>query len=97
MYKKGLIHKVDIYPMEKNTSNRTQKNQMAVAKEKIKENVICRIIKDEKVMFESDIILNTGDVVKDKDTGKEYMIEDEYIATGFNVHHRSYKVKKKVI
>ena len=96
MYKKGLVHKVDIYPMERNTSNRTQKNQMK-AKEKILEDILCRIIKDEKIMFERDIALGTGDVVKDKDTGKEYMVEDEYIATGFNIHHRSYKVKKKVI
>ena len=44
MYKKGLVHKVDIYPMERNTSNRTQKNQMK-AKEKILEDILCRIIK----------------------------------------------------
>ncbi|GMG96252.1 hypothetical protein [Tepidimicrobium xylanilyticum] len=96
MYENGLIHRVDIYPMEKNTSNRTQKNQMR-AKESVIEDVICRIVKDEKIMFEADVILKTGDIIKDKYTGKEYMVEDEYIATGFNVHHRSYKVKKKVI
>lgn len=96
MYRKGLIHRVDIYPTEHNTSNRTQKNQVR-AKEKTIEDVICRIVKDEKIMFERDIILKVGDIVKDLDTNTIYMVENKYVATGFNVHHRTYKVKKKVI
>ena len=61
------------------------------------EGVACRIVKDEKIMFDSSIILKVGDVIKDTNTGKEYMVEDEYIANNFRVHHRTYKVKKKVV
>lgn len=96
MFIKGLIHMVDIYPMKRNTSNRTAKNQMK-ADEPVMKDVRCRIVKDERIMFEKDIELNIGDIIKDKVTDKEYMVEDEYIATGLNVHHRSYIVKKKVI
>lgn len=96
MYNKGLIHVVDIYPMQRNTSNRISKNQMKADEATIK-NVPCRIIKDEKIMFEPDIILKVGDVIKDTSKDREYMVEDEYIASGFKVHHRSYKVKKKVV
>lgn len=96
MFIKGLIHNVDIIPMERNTSNRTSKSQIQ-AKDVTIENVRCRIVKDEKVMFESYIVLGTGDLIKDVDSDKEYMVEGEYKATGFNIHHRTYKVKKKVI
>lgn len=96
MYSNGLIHRVDIYPMERNTSNRLSKNQMK-ADEVVIENVPCRIIKGEKVMFGPEVILKTGDVAKDVNSGAEYMVEGEYIASGFKVHHRSYKVKNKVV
>jgi hypothetical protein len=96
MFVKGLIHEVDIYPIEVNTSNRTQKNQMR-AKEKVLESIKCRIVKDEKIMFEPHIKLKTGDLIKDRNSEKEYTVEYEYTAIGFNIHHRSYKVKKKVI
>lgn len=96
MFIKGLIHNVDIYPMERNTSNRMKKSQVQTKDVSI-ENVRCRIVKDEKIMFESSIILGTGDLIKDVDSDNQYMVEDEYKATGFNIHHRTYKVKKKVI
>ncbi len=96
MYSNGLIHRVDIYPIERNTSNRVSKNQMK-ADAVVLEGIPCRIIKDEKIMFSSDIILKVGDVIKDISTEKEYMVEDEYIANSFRVHHRTYKVKKKVV
>lgn len=96
MFVKGLIHNVDIYPLERNTSNRTSKAQVQT-KDVAMEDVRCRIAKDEKIMFEPSIVLKTGDVIKDRDSDAEYMVENEYKAVGFNVHHRSYKVKKKVI
>lgn len=96
MFVKGLIHKVDIYPIERNTSNRTSKSQVQ-AKDKTMEGIRCRIVKDEKIMFESSIVLETGDLIKDTDLDNEYMVESQYKATGFNIHHRTYKVKKKVI
>ncbi|HZK34627.1 MAG TPA: hypothetical protein VFD33_04890 [Bacillota bacterium] len=82
--------------MERNTSNRTSKNQMK-ADQATQEDVACRIVKEEKIMFNPDVILKAGDVIKDKETGREYMVEDEYIANSFRVHHRTYKVKKKAI
>lgn len=96
MFVKGLIHRVDIYPMERNTSNRTSKSQ-AQTKDRTMENVRCRIIKDEKIMFESSVVLKTGDLIKDTVLDNEYMVEGEYKAIGFNIHHRTYKVKKKGI
>lgn len=96
MFIKGLIHRVDIYPMERNTSNRTSKAQVQT-EERTMENVKCRVIKDEKIMFESSVVLEKGDLIKDVDSGDEYMVEDEYKATGFNIHHRTYKIKRKAI
>lgn len=96
MFTKGLIHKVNIYPVEHNTSNRTKKNQVRV-NEKTLENISCRIIKDEKIMFKPNIKLEIGDVIEDIDLGNKYTVEGEYKATGLYVHHRTYKVKKKVI
>lgn len=96
MFERGLIHTVDIYPIERNMSNRTVKNQ-ARNKEKAMTNIRCRIIKDEKIMFGPDIKLKKGDVIKEINSDKKYTVESEYKAVGFNVHHRTYKVKKKVI
>lgn len=96
MYSNGLIHRVDIHPMERNTSNRTSKSQMK-ADVATMEDIACRIVKDEKIMFHPDIILKVGDVIRDARTNKEYMVEDEYIANNFKIHHRTYKVKRKVI
>ncbi|CAK7055858.1 hypothetical protein [Tissierella sp.] len=97
MFIKGLIHRVDIYPMKRNTSNRTSKAQVQT-EERTMENVKCRIIKDEKIMFESSMVLEKGDLIKDINSNDEYMIEDDgYKAIGFDVHHRTYKIKKKVI
>lgn len=93
MFIKGLIHNVDISPMERNTSNRTSKAQVQ-NKEVTMESVRCRIIKDEKIMFESNIVLSTGDLIKDIDSDNSYEVESEYRAVGFNIHHRTYKVKK---
>lgn len=96
MFINGLIHRVNIYPVKHNTSNRTKKNQVRT-NEKTLGDISCRIIKDEKIMFKPDIKLKTGDVIEDIDLGNKYTVEGEYKATGLYVHHRTYKVKKKVI
>lgn len=97
MFLKGLIHKVNIYPLEKNTSNRTQLAEMKNLTEPI-ENVMCRLIKDEKAMFKSEISLREGDVIEDLDTSIKYTVQsDNYKAVGFNLHHRTYVIKRKVI
>ena len=42
--------------------------------------------------------LKEGDVVEDIETGAKYTVEsDVYKATGFNIHHRSYKIRKKAV
>lgn len=94
MFIKGLINSVDISPMERNTSNRISKDQVQ-NKEVTMKNIRCRIVKDEKIMFESPIILSNGDLIKDIDSDNNYEVEGEYKAVGFNVHHRTYKVKKR--
>ena len=96
MFKKGLIHKVDIKPIERKTSNRLNKNQMR-NKETTMKDVECRVIKDEKIMFNPDIKLKTGDLIVFKAANKDFTVTDEYIATGFNIHHRTYGVERKRI
>lgn len=97
MFIKGLIHRVNIYPIEKNTSNRTQLAEMKNLTTPI-ENIRCRIVKDEKIMLESHISLKEGDVIENLDNNIKYTVESkEYKAVGFNIHHRTYEIKKKVI
>lgn len=97
MFVKGLIHKVNIYPIEKNTSNRTQLAEMRNSSVPL-ENIRCRIVKDEKIMLEPHVSLKEGDVIENPEDDTKYTVESEnYKAVGFNIHHRSYKIKKKVI
>ncbi len=97
MFIKGLIHKVNIYPIEKNTSNRTQLAEMKNSIVPL-ENISCRIVKDEKIMLEPHITLKEGDVIENLSDNTKYTVQsEEYKAIGFNIHHRSYKIKKKAI
>lgn len=96
MFIDGLIHLVDIKPIERNFSNRTSKSQMK-AEEVTEYDIPCRIINDEKIMFTPDIELKTGDVLYNKDRDIEFQVESEYRANSFVLHHRTYKVKRKMV
>lgn len=98
MFLSGLVHRVNIHPLEVNKSNRLQKTQMRNNSTEIIEDVRCRISKHEKAIFESSVNLKEGDVIEEISSGIKYeVLNEEYVATGFNIHHKSYKIKKKAI
>lgn len=98
MFRNGLIHTVTIYPLEASRSNRTQKTQMRNDEVNKIENVRCRIVKHQKVMFEPIVAVKEGDVIEDVSNGLKYeILSEEYRATGFSLHHKSYAIRKKAI
>jgi hypothetical protein len=98
-FRNGLLDCVDIYKINRNFSNRTSKNKMANSEEADMTGIPCRIIREEKVLFEAGIHLGTGDVLKDVKTNQEYTImNDGYAVKGMDtIHHKTYRVEKKRI
>ncbi|WP_129596027.1 hypothetical protein [Anaerophilus nitritogenes] len=95
----GLMDKVNIYKLNRTFSNRTSKNKMANSEVPDMKNVPCRIIKNEKILFEKEIDLVNGDVIEEINTGEKFTITDDgYIVRGMNTfHHTKYTIEKKRI
>jgi hypothetical protein len=104
MFEDGLHNIVDIYRINRTTSsgNRNHLPNVKVSDTPDMLNVPCRIIKDEKVIFADEIILNDGDTIQDLETGVIYEIRKKdnnlYRIKGLKnkVHHSSYSIRIKV-
>lgn len=97
MFTDFLCDKVDIYQMQRNTSNRINKDQMANDSMPIKTFVPCRLHGD-KAIFLPEIELSVGDVIEDKADNERYEITDKRRSRGlFTPHHRSYVIKRRTV
>ncbi len=103
MFKDGLHNTVDIFFINhiKAQGNRNNLNNIKVSETADLEEISCRIIKDEKVLFMGDIKLKDGDTFKDRDTGVIYEVYKKesgiYNSKGLNnkSHHSSYSIRIK--
>lgn len=99
MFEDGLFKRVAIYELKRNYSNRTSKNMMFNSDEPIFTDIKCRIIKDEKIVFDKDMDkLENGYLVEDLNTLIKYEITGKQKAYGkTSLHHIIYSIKRKVI
>jgi hypothetical protein len=97
MFADGLHNTVDIRPITRNMSSRTEKDDIKVSPEPDMIGVPCRIIRDEKVLFETGVELRDGCELKDMDTGVVYEVRGggKRIKGIGAVHHSSYKIQRK--
>lgn len=73
-FKSGLHNKVVIYPKQYNADSRTQKDQLAHTSDEAEIMVPCRIIHDEKALFEPYVQLTSGDWFKEVKSGAQYEV-----------------------
>lgn len=92
-----LCDTVDIYPMQRNTSNRTTLDQAANTQEPELRSVSCRIHGD-KAIFLPDVILSPGDVIEDRAEGERYEVaEKKRVRSTVSAHHRTYTIKRRAL
>lgn len=90
-----LCDTVDIYPMQRNTSNRTTLDQAANAREPELKSVPCRIHGD-KAIFPPDVILSPGDVIEDSADRERYeVVNKKRVRSAVSAHHRTYTIKRR--
>ena len=83
----GLHNRVDIYVLnEVNVTDRLNHNKVLNDVPSYT-NIACRVIKDEKAIFESDIPLKMGDVIFDTVTGRQFNIRTVKKVQGLNKFH----------
>lgn len=91
MFIDGLYNRVAIYNLS-DVGGRLDHDKVLDSIPKYKE-MACRIVKDDKVLFEEDIILKQGDVLYDLKTKKQYNLKEVKRINGLNgFHHLSCKV-----
>lgn len=96
MIEDGFHNRVDIYFMNDVSEGRTTRNQRFLSNTPDLENVACRIIKDEKALFSSDIKLLAGYVMQDINTKMTYQIIRGNKVYGLDSpHHTSYRISIK--
>lgn len=93
-FKDGLHNRVDIYPKQMQNDGREEKDRMKYPVQPAKENVHCRIIRDEKALFLPEVNLESGDRLIDKKTGVSYQVMHVRKVYGKEaLHHLSCGIK----
>ncbi len=95
MFLDGLHNRVAIYNLEHIGTGKLDHDKVLNMKPKYQE-VPCRIIKDEKALFQKDITLKEGDVLYDLKTKKQYNIKEVKRINGLNgFHHLSCQINRR--
>lgn len=95
MFIDGLHNRVAIYNLEHIGTGKLDHDKIINMTPKYAE-LPCRIIKDEKAIFDQDIDLKQGDVLYDLKTKKQYNIQEVKRINGLNgFHHLSCQVDKR--
>lgn len=93
-FRDGLHNRVDIYPAVHKEGNRTEKDQLKVTAEQARQQVSCRIIHDEKALFEPGTEVSSGNRLVDLDSGKSYEVMKVRSVYGKSqVHHLSCEIR----
>lgn len=93
-FRDGLHNRVDIYPAVHKEGNRTELDQVKVADDEVVHNIRCRIIYDEKALFEPGTEVSSGDRLVDFESGKSYEVMKVRKVYGKSkVHHISCEIR----
>lgn len=93
MMRDGLHNQVNIYNLSDVGTGMLNHDRVLDTAPKYKD-ISCRIIKDEKVLFEQDILIRQGDVLYDVKTKRQHNIKEVKRVNGLNgFHHLSCKVE----
>lgn len=95
-FKTGLHNRVIIYPKQYNTQgDRTQKDQLAHQEDEAEVVAFCRIIHEEKALFEPQVKIASGDRLWDVKSGEQYeVLKVRKVYGKETLHHLSCDLRK---